>query len=66
MKTENSCYKCPNRTEACHDTCEVYKAWKAEFQRKEKEETKARKAYYSYVSYYRDKDWCTRYIAIKE
>ena len=40
MKTENSCYNCPNRTEACHDTCEVYKAWKAEYQRKEKEETK--------------------------
>lgn len=43
MKTENSCYKCPNRKEACHDNCEVYKAWKAEYQRKEKEETKTRK-----------------------
>lgn len=55
MKTENSCYKCPNRKEACHDTCEVYKAWKSEYQRKEKEETKTRKAYYNYV-YYRSKD----------
>lgn len=51
MKTENSCYNCPNRTEACHDTCEVYKAWKAEYRRKEKEETKTRKAYYNYVYY---------------
>ena len=40
MKTENSCYKCPNRTEACHDTCEVYKAWKAEYKRKKKEKQK--------------------------
>ena len=55
MKTENSCYKCPNRTEACHDTCEVYKAWKAEYKRKEKEETQTRRAYYNYV-YYRGKD----------
>ena len=55
MKTENSCYKCPNRKEACHDNCEVYKAWKAEYQRKEQEETKTRKAYYNYV-YYRSKD----------
>ena len=55
MKTENSCYNCPNRKEACHDNCEVYKAWKAEYQRKEKEETKRRKAYYNYV-YYRSKD----------
>ena len=62
MKTENSCYNCPNRKEACHDNCEVYKAWKAEYQRKEKEETKTRKAYYNYV-YYRSKDLCTRYIA---
>ena len=53
--TENSCYNCPNREEACHDNCEVYKAWKAEYQRKEKEETKTRKAYYNYV-YYRSKD----------
>ena len=55
MMTENSCYNCPNRREACHDNCEVYKAWKAEYQRKEKEETKTRKAYYNYV-YYRSKD----------
>jgi hypothetical protein len=51
--TENNCYKCPNRTEACHDTCEVYKAWKSEFQRKEKEITKTRKAYNEL--YYRSK-----------
>ena len=62
MKTENSCYNCPNRKEACHDNCEVYKAWKAEYQRKEKEETKTRKAYYNYV-YYRSKDGCTRCFA---
>ena len=55
MKTENSCYKCPNRNEACHDNREDYKAWTAEYQRKEKEETKTRKAYYNYV-YYRSKD----------
>lgn len=54
MKTENSCYQCPNRTEACHDNCEVYKAWKAEYQRKEKEITKTRRAYNEL--YYRSKN----------
>lgn len=28
MKTENSCYNCPNRKEACHDNCEAIRLGK--------------------------------------
>ena len=45
MKTENSCYNCPNRTEACHDTCETYKKWLEEYREREKMEQVKRREY---------------------
>lgn len=35
--TENPCKECEERFEACHDKCERYAEWRAEFmERKEK------------------------------
>lgn len=31
MKAFNSCFKCTERTETCHTTCEKYKKDKAEY-----------------------------------
>ena len=45
MKTEYSCYNCPNRTEACHDTCETYKKWLDEYREQEKQKQARRKEY---------------------
>lgn len=43
---EVPCNKCPDRKQACHTTCEKYKAWKQEWNRtkeaKEKSESVVR------------------------
>ena len=40
MKPKAPCKDCPDRTiePNCHNTCEKYKAWKAEYQKSQAEE----------------------------
>lgn len=49
LKMCKCCKDCEDRHEACHDTCEIYKKWKADYD--EEENRKKKTAYENRILY---------------